>query len=44
MPTYTIDIISYLMGVVSGVVLVFALAAMFLTRRDGTSRIDRDAE
>jgi nitrate reductase gamma subunit len=38
MPTYTIDVISYLMGVVSGVVLVFALAAMFL-RRDGSSRL-----
>jgi hypothetical protein len=27
-PTYTVDIISYLMGVVSGVVLVFALVAL----------------
>lgn len=42
MPTYTVDIISYMMGVVSGVVLVFALAAMFLTRRDGRSRLDGD--
>lgn len=28
MPTYTVDVISYLMGVVSGVVLVFALVAL----------------
>lgn len=42
MPTYTVDILSYLMGVVSGVVLVFALAAMFLTRRDGRSKLDND--
>jgi len=38
MPTYTVDILSYLMGVISGVVLVFALAAMFL-RHDGRSRL-----
>lgn len=36
MPTYTVDVISYLMGVVSGFVLVFALVAMVrMTGRDG---------
>jgi hypothetical protein len=39
-PTYTVDIISYLMGLISGIVLVFALAAMFFSRHDGRSRID----
>lgn len=35
MPTYTVDVISYLMGVVSGFVLVFALVALTrLTGRD----------
>lgn len=40
MPTYTVDVISYLMGLVSGVVLVFAMAAMFFTHRDGRSRLE----
>lgn len=35
MPTYTVDVISYLMGVVSGMILVFALVALVrMTGRD----------
>jgi hypothetical protein len=35
MPTYNIDVISYLLGVISGFVLVFALVALArITGRD----------
>jgi hypothetical protein len=35
MPTYTVDVISYLMGVISGTILVFALVALVrITGRD----------
>lgn len=35
MPTYTVDVISFLMGVIAGAILIFALVALTrITTRD----------
>ena len=42
MPTYPVDIISFLMGCIFGIVLVFALTAAFRgTMSNDRDRIDR---